>query len=55
LLAIAPLDNLTPSQANLGIGTAVTQPRSVPPAVGVFRPSTDWAGITAGGVGELGL
>ena len=51
LLAIVATDDLSNSQVLLGVGAAMAE-LAVPPAVGVFRPPADWAGIFWGGVCE---
>jgi len=36
----------------LSVSAAVPDSFVVQPAIGVFRPPTDWAGILGGGIGE---
>ena len=53
LAAIATVDNISDLRGVFSVGTAMAELFSVPPAVGVFRPPADWAGILGRGVCEL--
>jgi len=53
-LTVTSLDYLPNPQVFLGIGTAMTDPIA-PATVRIFCPSTDWAGVFARRIGELGI
>ena len=52
LTAICSMNHASLFRGILSVSAAVPEPFVIQPAIGIFRPPADWAGILGGGVCE---